>query len=374
MPTPTYAEALRALGLRRGCSFDEAKASYRRLALRHHPDRNPGADAAAFQRISAAFEVVAKTHDARDGEVAAILDDPLADFFGEGWARAFAEGTRDPEATFAHAQKQAQQQHVAAGHAAADDLGADLGDAAVLEIARELGLRGTPAELRAMLGSADAPSPAGSLLDSLGAGGGRGGGREQPADLPEGANAIRDFFGAMPEGEREGMIDLFDRTFPAFLAEELQQQQEDVEAAVFARAVERDLLRPEGSGRDGAARGECGAGGGSGAAATSAEAEAEAERHNAAGVAAFGAGDYSAAAAHLTRAISADPRNAALYGNRRPAQSRTVAGPPWWWGGRGIGLYQHTRPRVHVAGLSRSRRSGSLNWRSTTRSRRCDAT
>lgn len=366
MPTPTYAEALRALGLRRGCSFDEAKASYRRLALRHHPDRNPGADAAAFQRISAAFEVVAKTHDARDGEVAAILDDPLADFFGEGWARAFAEGTRDPEATFAHAQKLAQQQHVAAGHAAADDLGADLGDAAVLEIARELGLRGTPAELRAMLESADAPSPAGSLLDSLGA----GGGREQPADLPEGANAIRDFFGAMPEGEREGMIDLFERTFPAFLAEELQQQQEDVEAAVFARAVERDLLRPEGSGRDGAALGECGAGGGSGAAATSAEAEAEAERHNAAGVAAFGAGDYSAAAAHLTRAISADPRNAALYGNRRPAQSRTVTGPR----GGGIGLYQITRQRVHVAGLSRSRRAGSSNWRSTTRSRRCDAT
>ncbi len=36
------AECYRILGLKSGASFDEIKASYRRLARRYHPDVNPG--------------------------------------------------------------------------------------------------------------------------------------------------------------------------------------------------------------------------------------------------------------------------------------------------------------------------------------------
>ena len=48
------------LGIARNASEAEIKKAYRKLAMKHHPDRNPGDDSAAkFQEISEAYEVLA---------------------------------------------------------------------------------------------------------------------------------------------------------------------------------------------------------------------------------------------------------------------------------------------------------------------------
>jgi DnaJ-class molecular chaperone len=44
------------LGLQRGCSQDEIKKAYRRLASQHHPDK--GGDTSTFQNIQAAYDVL----------------------------------------------------------------------------------------------------------------------------------------------------------------------------------------------------------------------------------------------------------------------------------------------------------------------------
>lgn len=47
------------LGLDRTCTIREVWGSYRRLALRYHPDRNPGEEAAVmFMRATEAYEVL----------------------------------------------------------------------------------------------------------------------------------------------------------------------------------------------------------------------------------------------------------------------------------------------------------------------------
>ena len=48
------------LGIARGASSDECKKAYRKLALKHHPDRNPGNKESEekFKEISAAYEVL----------------------------------------------------------------------------------------------------------------------------------------------------------------------------------------------------------------------------------------------------------------------------------------------------------------------------
>ena len=49
------------LGVARNANLDEIKAAYRKLALKHHPDRNPGNKAAEekFKEINQAYEVLA---------------------------------------------------------------------------------------------------------------------------------------------------------------------------------------------------------------------------------------------------------------------------------------------------------------------------
>lgn len=53
---------LRVLGLRPNASFEDVKASYRRLARRYHPDMNPGDREAEdkFIRITQAYQVLAE--------------------------------------------------------------------------------------------------------------------------------------------------------------------------------------------------------------------------------------------------------------------------------------------------------------------------
>ena len=58
------------LGLGRNATNDELKASYRKLALKYHPDRNPGNQEAEdkFKEAAEAYEVL------RDSEKRALYD------------------------------------------------------------------------------------------------------------------------------------------------------------------------------------------------------------------------------------------------------------------------------------------------------------
>lgn len=55
---PALTDPYSALGLRQGASRAEIVSSFRQLALRHHPDHNPGDEGAAarFRHVSAAYQ------------------------------------------------------------------------------------------------------------------------------------------------------------------------------------------------------------------------------------------------------------------------------------------------------------------------------
>lgn len=263
------------------------------------PDKNQGsAEASAkYVAIAKAYETILRA-DNRAAEADELLADPFADIFGAGWARAFAEGSADPAAVFGSARER---------------LAAELGDDddPLAAMAAEFGLDVDASELSQLL--------AGTRLGD-GAPAEEGGDGSAPFGSDLGAdNPIKDFFDALPEGERGQMLALFEKTFPAFLAQEMAETQLQAEDELFAHAVARDALPAQQQQRQ---RQRAGAQPHS---SPGADVETTVEALNAEAVGAFNEGRHLAAADALTRAIALDPTNASLYGNRSLAHERRGA-------------------------------------------------
>lgn len=90
-------QALAALGLDESASPEKIKQTYRKLAMRHHPDRNAG-DAGAEER----FKAVKQAYDfladgmAGLGVDAGLAPGDLGDLFGEVFANIFGAGAFSP--------------------------------------------------------------------------------------------------------------------------------------------------------------------------------------------------------------------------------------------------------------------------------------
>ena len=56
------------------------------------------------------------------------------------------------------------------------------------------------------------------------------------------ANPFKEFFDSMPEDQRGPMMALFEKTFPAFLAQEMEEQQMQAENELFRHAVAKGAL------------------------------------------------------------------------------------------------------------------------------------
>jgi curved DNA-binding protein CbpA len=75
------------LGVRRNASAAEIKRAFKRLALKHHPDRNPGDRQAAqrFARVCSAFNEIAdpdsreRLRSSREGRAEASVTEPASD-------------------------------------------------------------------------------------------------------------------------------------------------------------------------------------------------------------------------------------------------------------------------------------------------------
>ena len=122
MPT-AQRDLYEVLGVERGASADDLKRSYRRLAMEHHPDRNPG-DAEAerrFKEAAAAYEVLSDPakrerydrygheglrgstgHDFSHmdaGDIFSIFEDIFGDALGGGLGAGRRRGRRGGQAT-----------------------------------------------------------------------------------------------------------------------------------------------------------------------------------------------------------------------------------------------------------------------------------
>lgn len=113
--TSTQRDLYEVLGVARDASTDQIKSAYRKLALRHHPDRNPG-DKEAEQRFREAAEAYAVLSDAEkrarydryghegmrgapagfDPNAFVDFADILGDFFGFGFGGGGRRGRQAP--------------------------------------------------------------------------------------------------------------------------------------------------------------------------------------------------------------------------------------------------------------------------------------
>jgi curved DNA-binding protein len=97
------------LGVPRDATAEQIRQAYRRLAMRHHPDR--GGDDALFKEINQAYSVLA------DPKQRQLYDHPRAAGFGSGVPPGFSGGQgfggfRDFEQIFEQMRNQARQTHV----------------------------------------------------------------------------------------------------------------------------------------------------------------------------------------------------------------------------------------------------------------------
>ena len=103
------------LGVQRDCGADKLKSAYRKLAMRYHPDRNPGDSKAEakFKEINEAYEVLKDVnkraaydrygHAAFEGggssgggaEFSGGFSDIFDEMFGISWVEGAAEAVRD---------------------------------------------------------------------------------------------------------------------------------------------------------------------------------------------------------------------------------------------------------------------------------------
>lgn len=117
----------RALGLSPGAGLDAARAGFRKLALRLHPDKNPSPDAnEKYMAVAKAYEAILRAGD-RAADADALLADPFYDIFGAGWARALAEGSVDPSIMLERGRERAAAELGDAAEAPLADFAADLG-------------------------------------------------------------------------------------------------------------------------------------------------------------------------------------------------------------------------------------------------------
>ena len=194
----------RALGLRPGASIDDARHAFRRLALRLHPDKNPSPDAQAqYVAKAQAYEAILRAGN-QAAEADTLLKDPFADIFGANWARSLAEGSTEVGEMLERGKERA-------------ELGGD--SEPLADFGSELGLDGDT--LAALMAGA-------TVLDG--------------GDEDAGGNPFKDFFDSLPASERPQMMALFEKTFPAFLAQEMAETQLEAENELFRRAVEQNAL------------------------------------------------------------------------------------------------------------------------------------
>jgi DnaJ family protein C protein 7 len=81
------------LGLEKDCGENEVKKAYRKLAIIHHPDKNPGDEEAAerFKEIQEANETLSDPQKRERYDSGVDLQDP-SDMFGGGGGHPFGGG------------------------------------------------------------------------------------------------------------------------------------------------------------------------------------------------------------------------------------------------------------------------------------------
>lgn len=89
-----------ALGLQRGATEDEVKKAYRKLALKHHPDK-PTGNAEEFKKIQGAYDILSDPQKKENFDRFGTADGPpqgpnMNDIFSQMFGGGFGHGPRGP--------------------------------------------------------------------------------------------------------------------------------------------------------------------------------------------------------------------------------------------------------------------------------------